>query len=205
MESWKDVRDLAHRFSKPHFPWPIVTEEMKDAVMKQIDKGFSLEARTKIATELEENLKSYMGMKYGVAVNSGTSAILSMLDGIGIQKGDEVIVPTYTFFATASPLMILGAIPIFADCLLDGNIDPEDIKRKITSKTKAVVITHQWGIPCEMDAILEICKEHKLKLLEDCSRAHGAKYKGKKVGTFGLASAFSLQANKILSGGEMND
>jgi len=193
---------LTLNFPTPHFSWPVVTDEMKAAVLNTMDAGFSVSARIKVCHELEEKFRGYVGTKYAVAVNSGTSAIFSMLDGIGIQKRDEVIVPTYTFFGTASPMLILGGIPIFADCNDDGNIDPEDIRREITLKTRAVVVTHQWGIPCDMDEIVGICKEHNLKLLEDCSRAHGATYKGKHVGTFGDAAAFSLQAHKLVTGGK---
>ncbi len=119
-----------------------------------------------------------------------------MYEGLGLGLDDEVICPTYTFFATVSPLMSTGSHPVFCDCRMDGNIDPDEIIRNITPKTKAVIVTHMWGIPCEMDVIQEICLQNNLALLEDCSHAHGASYGGKKVGTFGTAAAWSLQGQK---------
>jgi dTDP-4-amino-4,6-dideoxygalactose transaminase len=100
-----------------------------------------------------------------------------------------MIVPNYTFFATATPLFILGAIPVLVDCQLkDGNIDPIKIEAAITSKTKAVIITHMWGIPCDMEEISLICKKHNILLLEDCSHAHGALYDDAVVGTGGIGN-----------------
>ena len=184
------------------FDWPIITNDVESVVLSQLHKSVSIYNRSGIFEKFENNFSSYHGRKKGLLFNSGTSAIYSMFEGIGLDPGDEVICPTYTFFATVSPMMLMGAQPVFCDCQADGNINPDEIIRKITPKTKAVIVTHMWGIPCQMDVIQKICSQNNLALLEDCSHAHGASYKGTKVGTFGLASAWSLQGQKIISGGE---
>ncbi len=187
---------------KARFTWPVVTLEVERAVMDQLILNLSIYDCSGIFKEFEQGFAKYHRMQHALLSNSGTSAIFSMFEGINLQQGDEVICPTYTFYATASPLTYTGAVPVFCDCLSDGNINPAEIKRNITSRTKAVIVTHMWGIPCEMDDIVSICKENQLLLLEDCSHAHGASYKGQKVGTFGDAAAWSLQGQKIVSGGE---
>ncbi|MEO6077327.1 MAG: aminotransferase class I/II-fold pyridoxal phosphate-dependent enzyme, partial [Candidatus Andersenbacteria bacterium] len=176
--------------------------EIERVVMDQLKLNLSIYDCSGIFKEFEQRFAKYHGMQHALLSNSGTSAIFSMFEGINLQPGDEVICPTYTFYATASPLTYTGAVPVFCDCLSDGNINPAEIKRNTTSRTKAVIVTHMWGIPCEMDDIVSICKENQLLLLEDCSHAHGASYKGQRVGTFGDAAAWSLQGQKIVSGGE---
>lgn len=155
-----------------------------------------------IISEFQDKAKKYFGLKHILPTNSGTSALFEMFYAVGLQPNDEVIVPVYTFFATATPLFVLGCIPILADCLDNGNINPEDIKRKITSKIKAIVITHMWGIPCDMDEIMEVSKTYNIPILEDSSHAHGALYRGKMAGTFGQCSAWSLGAKKLITGGQ---
>lgn len=188
--------------NQPHYIWPPITNETRQAVLQQLDESISIYNRSGIIAELENNLAQYHGVKYALLTNSGTTALYSMFVGAQLGKGDEVICPTYTFYATVTPLFFTGATPVLVDCDINGNISPEAIRKKITSKTKAIVVTHMWGIPCDMDAITAITKEHNLLLLEDGSHAHGATYKGQKVGSFGTASAFSLQGQKTLSGGE---
>ncbi|NTW32244.1 MAG: aminotransferase class I/II-fold pyridoxal phosphate-dependent enzyme [Bacteroidetes bacterium] len=155
-----------------------------------------------LINSVQDQFKSKFGVKYALAMNSGTSALFSMFYAHGLGLNDEVIVPAYTFFATATPLFILGCTPILADALDNGNIDPKDIRKKITSKTKAIVITHMWGIPCDMDEIMQIGEEYNLPILEDTSHAHGALYNGRVAGTFGSASAWSLGAKKLITGGQ---
>ncbi len=184
------------------FEWPKITDKTERVVTEQLHKTISIYDNSGSIGELEGSLKQYFGTKHSLLFNSGTSALLSLYMSANLQPGDEVICPVYTFFATISPIFFSGAIPIFADCDENGNIDPQDIKRKITTKTKAIIITHMWGNPCEMDEIISICKENKLKLYEDISHAFGAEYKGQKVGTFGDATACSLQGQKVLTGGE---
>lgn len=187
---------------KARFIWPVITEEVEAVVVKQLHESVSIYNRSGVFEELEDSFANYHGRKKGLLFNSGTSAIYSMFEGLGLGPGDEVICPTYTFFATVSPMMLTGARPIFCDCREDGNIDPDEIIKKISDKTKAVIVTHMWGIPCQMDVIQDICSRNNVALLEDCSHAHGASYQGKKVGTFGEAAAWSLQGQKIITGGE---
>lgn len=151
-----------------------------------------------------ENLfKEYKNSKYAVALNSCTAALhLSMLS-IGIRPGDEVIVPTMTFAATANSVIHAGGTPIFADCEKDTmNIDPDDIERKITPRTKAIIPVHFAGRPCNMDAIMDIARQHDLKVVEDCAHAIETEYHGKKAGTFGEIGCFSFYVTKNIITGE---
>jgi dTDP-4-amino-4,6-dideoxygalactose transaminase len=190
------------KINRPHYTWPPITERTRRAVLKQLEDSISIYDKSGIIKELEDRFAKYHGRKHALLTNSGTSALYSMYVGAGLKEGDEVICPAYTFFATVTPLFFTRTLPVLADCKDDGNIDSQDIERKITDNTKAIVITHMWGIPCDMDPIIEIAEKYDLMLFEDASHAHGATYKGKKVGTFGDASAFSLQAQKTLTGGE---
>lgn len=186
----------------PHYIWPPITKAAEQAVLKQLRASISIYNRSGIFEKFESAFAKYHKRKFALLTSSGTSAIHSMFVAAGFRDGDEVICPAYTFFATVTPLLFTGAKPILCDCDANGNIDPKEIEKKITSKTKGVVITHMWGIPCQMDKIVEICKKHKLLLLEDCSHAHGARYNGKAVGSFGDMAAWSLQGPKNVSGGE---
>jgi|CXWL01.1.fsa_nt_gi dTDP-4-amino-4,6-dideoxygalactose transaminase len=188
--------------NRPHYIWPALSEETTVEVLKQLKESISLYDRSGIIERLETRLSHYHQAKHALLTSSGTAALHSVFVAAGLQSGDEVICPAYTFFATITPLFFTGAIPVLADCREDGNIDPDDIERRITKNTRAIVVTHMWGLPCAMDRVVEIAQSHNLLLLEDASHAHGATYKGKKVGTFGHASAFSLQAQKTLTGGE---
>jgi len=186
----------------PHFIWPPIDKEIERSVIKQLHKTISIYDKSGIFKEFEDAFAKYHQRKYALLCNSGTSAIHSMFIAAGFKDGDEVICPAYTFFATVTPLLFTGAKPILCDVDENGNIDPQEIEKKITPKTKGVIITHMWGIPCKMDEIIKICKRNNLILLEDCSHAHGAEHKGKIVGTFSDLAAWSLQGPKIVSGGE---
>lgn len=191
---------------RPHFIWPPKSnvEEKKD-LGDQRDKDISIKGSSGPIRELENKFKNFLEdkVKYAITYNSGTSALLAAYFALGVDEGDEVISPAFTYHATISPVFILKANPVLVD--VDINtwcIDPNKIEEKITRKTKVIVVNHQWGHPADMDKILRIAKKHNLKILEDCSHAHGSKYKGKMVGTFGDIAVFSLQANKILFAGE---
>mgnify|MGYP001558303849 FL=1 len=186
----------------PHYIWPPITKTVERAVLKQLRSSISIYNRSGIFEKFENSFASYHKRKYALLTSSGTAAIHSMFVAAGFKEGDEIICPAYTFFATVTPLLFTGAKPVLCDCDSNGNIDPQEIEKKITSKTKGVVITHMWGIPCQMDKIVEICKKYELLLLEDCSHAHGARYNGKVVGSFGDIAAWSLQGPKNVSGGE---
>ncbi|MXP68016.1 DegT/DnrJ/EryC1/StrS aminotransferase family protein [Pantoea sp. Aalb] len=184
------------------FSHPKITDEIKNSVQNQLLENISIYDNGGIYEKLENEFKKKFQVKNAIAVNSGTTALFSMFYGAGITKGDEIIVPSYTFFATCSPLHQLGAELKFADCSDNGNINPNAVEELITSKTKAVVITHMWGIPCDMDDLIDICNQHNLLLLEDSSHAHGATWDKKMIGSFTDGSAWSFQGKKILTSGE---
>lgn len=153
--------------------------------------------------ELEEKLAEYLGVKYAVAICNGTAALHAACFAAGIREGDEVITSPITFAASANCVLYMGAKPVFAD--IDPgtyNIDPEDIKRKITARTKAIIPVHFTGQPCDMDRILDIAREHGLMVIEDGAHALGAGYKGKKVGGIGDMTTFSFHPVKHITTGE---
>jgi perosamine synthetase len=183
--------------------WP--TEKQKKALREYIkhDGEFSIYGNDGIYYELETLISNKYGVKYCLLTNTGTSALSSAYYGLNIQEDDEVIVPVFTFIATVTPLLRLKAIPVFADAEPHtGQISVKSIESLITSKTKAVSITHMWGCPCDMEKIRSICYKHNLKLLEDCSHSHFTKIKEKYLGTFGDVACFSSGARKFVSGGE---
>ncbi len=188
----------------PHFIWPDVSEEEIKAVESYMRNGkFGKHGCPEIVDELENAFREYHDMDFALALNSGTSCLHAAYYALGVGPGDEVIVPTFTFPATATPLFPLGAIPVLCDCRRDtATIDVDDIVRKITDKTKIIAITHLWGHPCEMDEIMKLASENNIPVLEDCSHAHGAKYKGRLVGTFGVVSCFSCDNQKMMASGE---
>ena len=143
-----------------------------------------------------------MGIKHALAVNSGTSALIAALVGAGIGPGDEVLVPAYTWVATAIAPLAVGAVPVLVDINESLTIDPEDIKRKITPYTKAIIPVHMQNLVCDMDAIVAIARQFNLKVIEDACQAVGAIYKGQRVGTIGEAGAFSFNQHKNLTSGE---
>ena len=153
--------------------------------------------------EFEEGISKYIGARCPIVFNSGTSALHAALLAHGIGSGDEVIVPSFTFIATANASLFVGARPVFAD-IEDKTygLDPEDVKEKITKKTKAIVPVHYGGAPCLIRELREIAKENDLILIEDTAEAFGAMVNGKKVGTFGDAGVFSFCSNKVITTGE---
>lgn len=153
--------------------------------------------------KFEESFSEYCDCKYGVSVCNGTVAIHLALAALGIGKGDEVIIPSFTMIATAFAVCYTGAMPVFVDADKDTwNIDVNKIEEKITNKTKAIIPVHIYGNPCDMDKINEIAKKHNLYVIEDAAEAHGALYKGKKAGSFSDVACFSFFANKIITTGE---
>lgn len=186
----------------PHFTWPPITEETTKAVTDQLAAGISIYDRSGVIEDLEDALASYHGVRHAVLTSSGTAALYSMYAACKLGPGMEVIVPAYTFFATVTPLLHLGVVPVLADCDENGNLDPKDVVRRITSRTFAIVTTHMWGRPADVAALRAVAGEHGVMLLEDGSHAHGASVEGRRVGTFGRASAFSMNGPKPLSAGE---
>jgi len=180
---------------------PFIGEEEIQAVKEVLESGMLVQGEK--VEKFENEFAKYIGCKYGIAISSGTTALQVGLKALGISKGDEVITTPFSFIATANSILYVGGKPVFADINPETfNIDPEKIEEKITNKTKAVLIVHLFGNPCEMDEIMKICKEHDLFLIEDACQAHGAEYKGKKVGSFGDLSCFSFYATKNMTTGE---
>lgn len=186
----------------PVFDPEIGKEEIKNVISALKAKEISGLFGT-FLPKFEQDFAKYCQCQYGIAVNSGTSALDIAVAALGLKTGDEVLVSTFTNMATFFAVLRSGAKAIPVDIEADTlNIDPKLIEAKITPKTKALVIVHIYGHPCDMDPILEIVKKHNLYLIEDCAEAHGALYKGKKMGSFGDLSCFSFYANKVITTGE---
>lgn len=183
------------------FGSPLIEEPEIEEVVKTLRSGW-LGTGPKVK-KFEDDFAVYRNVKYAMALNSCTAALHLAMKAINIQPGDEVIVPTLTFAATANAVIHVGGYPVFADCERGSmNIDPIDIERKISLKTKAIIPVHFAGRPCNMDAIMAIAKEHKLKVIEDCAHAIETEYKGKKVGVFGDIGCFSFYVTKNIVTGE---
>lgn len=160
-------------------------------------------AEGQFTKKLEEIFANFVGTKFCVAVSSGTSALHLALLSLGIKSGDEVITTPYTFISTSNACLYTGAKPVFVDIEPETfNIDPEKIEEKITDRTKVILPVHIWGQPCEMEKIMKIAEKNSLFVVEDVSHAHGAEYKGKKTGSFGIVNCFSLYATKIITSAE---
>lgn len=180
---------------------PVLTDEMIDAAVKALKTERFL--RGKSVKEFEKEFANFIGTKYAIAVNNGTSALHLSLIAMGVGEGDYVVTTPATFIATANVITYVGAKPIFVDISLETyNIDPKKLEetiKKYKGKIKAVIPVHLYGYPAEMDEILEIAEKYGIKVLEDACQAHGATYKGRKVGSFGDAAAFSFYPSKNMT------
>jgi 8-amino-3,8-dideoxy-alpha-D-manno-octulosonate transaminase len=192
----------------PMFPGGLeIGQEEKKEVMEVLDNKYLFryygpkESPSKVKA-LEEQYAKLIGRKHGLAMNSCTSTLISALVAAGVGPGDEVIVPSYTFFATCAAVVAARAIPIVAE--VDGSLtmDPADFEKKITSRTKAVIPVHMRGMPAKIDRIVEIARRHKVIVIEDVAQANGGTFKGKPLGSFGDVGCFSLQFHKIITSGE---
>ncbi len=149
---------------------------------------------------LEEEFRKYLKVKYAVSFNSGRSALIAILKSLELKKGDEVLLQVPTCNAAVNPIIWSGLDPVFVDCNKETfNIDTNDLKRKITTRSKVVIVQHTFGLPADLDKISEICQENNLILIEDCAHSLGAHFQEKKVGTFGRASFFSFGRDKVIS------
>ena len=186
-----------------HVRWPVLGPEEREAVLRVLDRGvlsgpFAPEVRA-----LESEWATYLGSRRCLATNSGTAALHLALAAVGVGPGDEVIVPAFTFVASALAVLHQGAVPVFADIEPRTlGLDPARVEAAITPRTRAVVAVHIHGTPCEVDALSAICRRHQLVLIEDAAQAHGSTHGGRKVGTFGSLGCFSLQSSKSLAAGE---
>ena len=181
---------------------PKLGNEELTNVIEAVKSGW-ISSKGDFILDFEEKFSKYFGADFGISTFNGTTALHLALEALDIKTGEEVIVPTLTFIASANAVKYTGAKPVFVDSHPDyWCIDPAKIEEKITKKTKAIIPVHLYGHPCDMDAISQIAKKHDLHIVEDCAEAHGAEYKGKKVGAFGIINCFSFYGNKIITTGE---
>lgn len=152
--------------------------------------------------ELERRFARMTGRRHALAVGGGTAALVCGLTGIGIGDGDEVIVPGFTYIASASAVLICGAVPVLAEIDASLTLDPEDVERKITPRTRAIMPVHMRGVPCDMASLMDLARRNDLLVIEDCAQACGGSYRGKPLGSFGDAGCFSLQQHKVITAGE---
>jgi perosamine synthetase len=189
---------------KPKIPVaePEIGEEELKNVTEAVKSGW-VSSKGPFVEEFEKSFSRYIRVKHGVATSNGTAALHLALSALGIGRGDKVLVPSLTFVAVANAVTYTGAEPIFIDSHPEyWCMNPSKIKKKIDGQTKAVIVVHLYGHPCDMDEIMCTAENHKLHLIEDCAEAHGAEYKGRKVGSFGIVSCFSFYGNKIITTGE---
>lgn len=176
--------------------------ELKDVVYEKSPfRHYGVGNPTKVA-KLEAQMRGFFGCKYALAVSSGTAALSCAIAALGIGPGDEVIMPGFSWYSDYNAIVNMGAIPVFADVDELLNIDPADFEKKITTRTKAVIVVYFQGSAAQMDKIMRIAKDHNIKVIEDCAQALGGEYKGVKLGTLGDIAIFSFQVNKMLTSGE---
>ena len=187
----------------------VIGAEEKQEILDVLDAGYLFrygsddnpKFKAKVFN-LEKVVAERVGVPYAVAVNSGTSALLTALGGLGVGPGDEVICTGYTFVASIASIIWARAVPILAEVDRTLNLDPEDVRRKITPRTKAIMVVHMLGNPARMDELKAIADEHKIFLIEDCAQAFGGSYKGRMLGSIGDVGTFSLNSNKMITAGE---
>jgi len=183
--------------------WPIITEADRAAVMGVLDRGVLSGAGAPEMRALEAEFAATLGTAFCLATNSGTAALHIALGALGLSPGDEVIVPAFSFIATAQAVLYEGAVPVFADVdPVTFNIDPADAARRVTPRTRAIVPVHLHGLPADMDAINALAARAGLIVIEDAAQAHGALYHARPVGTLGAMAAFSLNSTKNFPAGE---
>lgn len=187
-----------------NFEWPPITQRDISVVTNLLARGeISYYGREGEVAALEAEFSGRIGVPFAVTCSSGTAALHSAFFGLGLETGDEVICPTFTFLSTVMPLFVVNALPVLVDCEPDtGNIDASNIEAAITHRTKAIVVVHLNGHVCDMGPIIDIARRRNLKVVEDCSHAHGATWNGAEVGGLGDVSIFSLQGSKLVAAGQ---
>jgi dTDP-4-amino-4,6-dideoxygalactose transaminase len=185
-------------------PWPPYLPEVARTIDRMLrDSEISYYGEEGFVRELEEGFERFHDVPYALATSSGTAALHSAFVACGLAPGDEVIAPSHTFLATVMPIFAANGVPVLVDCEEDSEgIDPKQVEQAVTSRTRAIVVTHLWGHPVDLDPIVEIARRHGLRVIEDCSHAHGATYRGRLVGTVGDIGCFSLQGKKAVTGGQ---
>lgn len=189
--------------TKPFPPWPVFGQEEEEAVLTSLRSGKWGKLQGDEVRKFEQSFASYHDSKYGIGVNNGSISLKIALLASGIRAGDEVIVTPYTFLASASSIIEVNAIPVFADIELETlNITAETIEQVLTPRTRAIMPVHLGGLPVDMDAIMALAEKHDLFVIEDAAHAHGSEYKGRRVGGIGHVGSFSFQSSKNLTCGE---
>ncbi len=186
------------------FPWPVFDQAEVDAVARAVQSGAWANPNCDgMVAEFEQEFAGYCGTKHAITCANGSVALRLALLACGVKPGDEVIIPPYTFIATASVVAEANCVPVFADIDPDTyNIDPVAVEKVLTPRTKAIIPVHFAGQACNMDALMQIAARHNLKVIEDAAHAHGGEYKGIKLGSIGDAGCFSFQSSKNLTSGE---
>lgn len=186
-----------------HKSWPTITQDDIDAVVAVLKRGVLWGPMEEEVLGLQKEFADYIGAKHALVVNSGTAALHACVCAAGVEAGDEVITPAYSFWATSQAVLAHHGIPVFVDIDPDSmNMDPRKIEEKITEKTKALLPVHVHGLCADMDPMLKIAKKYNLKVIEDAAQAAGAKYKGRSAGVLGDIAGFSLNGSKNLPAGE---
>ena len=189
--------------TQPFPDWPQYDAQEREALLNVLESRAWWREPGMQTQAFEEAFAAYQEAKYGIACTNGTAAIEIMIAALEIGLGDEVIVPDFTFVATASAVLLHGALPVLVDVDKDTYcIDPQKVEAAITKRTKAIIAVHLAGHPADLDALREIAEKHQLYLLEDSSHAHGSEWKGHKVGALGKAGTFSFQQSKLMTAGE---
>lgn len=181
---------------------PVLAGREEEYVREAVASGWISGAGPYIG-RFERMVSEYLGLEDGIAVSSGTAALHLALLSLGLGEGDEVIVPSFTFVACANAVRYCGAVPVLADCDRSSwNLTADSLKAAVTPRTRAVLLVHLYGLPADVDPILEFCEAENLLLIEDCAQSFGARYKGRSAGSYGDAAAFSFYGNKVISTGE---
>ncbi|MDQ3890791.1 MAG: DegT/DnrJ/EryC1/StrS family aminotransferase [Actinomycetota bacterium] len=201
-------RPARTRLEPPMFPGGMEVDEQElDALRRVIEsknlfRYYGVGDGPKEVAAFEREFAAHMGAKHALCVNAGSSALICGLIGAGVGEGDEVIVPAYTWNATPNAVLATRAVPVLAEIDESLTLDPDDVERRITARTRAILPVHMRGAPAALDRLMQIADAHGLALIEDVCQAAGATYRGRRLGTFGAAGAFSLQFNKIITTGE---
>ena len=181
---------------------PFLGNKVRQYVLDCVESGW-ISSLGQYVARFEAEFSRFCGVPYGIATSNGTTALHLALGVLGIKPGDEVIVPALTFVATANAVTYTGATPVLADVdPVTWTLDPESVRRQITPRTRAIIPVHLYGHPCDMDPILAVAREHDLWVVEDAAEAHGARYRGRRVGSLGDLACFSFYGNKIITTGE---
>jgi len=185
----------------PEARWPVITEEDREAVLGVLE-AWSMSGWD-VTLQFEQEYAAWIGQRHTLAYSTGTGAIHGAMFGLGWGHGDEIITPTWTYWGTHTQLLNVHAVPIFCDIEQDTLcLDPDDVERRITPRTRGIIVVHMRGYPADMDRIMALADRHGLQVLEDYSHAHGCLYKGRKVGSIGHANAASIMSGKPLAAGE---